>query len=89
MAHSISAKKRIRQAERRNERNRARRSRLRNELRDCRDVLSAGKPADAEQAVRDAIRLLDREATRGLIHANQAARRKSRLAKKLNALKKA
>lgn len=48
-----------------------------------------GTVDEAEQACRRAIQVLDREADRGLIHRNQAARRKSRLARRLNVLKQA
>jgi len=89
VAHSLSAKKRIRQAATRNMRNRARRAELKSQLRDVSDVMGAGDAATAEKQVKAAVQILDRESNRGLIHPNQAARRKSRLAKKLNALKKA
>lgn len=87
MAHSLSAKKRIRQAAARNMRNRSRRAEIKSQLRDVTDAMGAGNAASAEAQVKAAVKLLDREANRGLIHPNQAARRKSRLAKKLNALK--
>ena len=89
MAHSLSAKKRIRQAAARNMRNRSRRAEIKSQLRDVTDAMGAGNAASAEAQVKAAVKLLDREANRGLIHPNQAARRKSRLAKKLNALKQA
>lgn len=87
MAHSLSAKKRIRQNERRRIRNRARRTALRTKLRRCSDDLIHGNVPDAEKTLREASRALDCEADRGLIHRNAAARRKSRLARRLNQLK--
>jgi small subunit ribosomal protein S20 len=45
----------------------------------------AGKGADSAAAVRDAIRALDRAVTKGILHRNTAARRKSALARTLNA----
>jgi len=86
VAHSLSAKKRIRQNEKRRLRNRARRSALKTRLRAFRDAVSAGDVAGAESRFREACKLLDREADRGLIHRNAAARRKSRLARYLNML---
>ena len=51
-----------------------------------RDEVEAG---EAEAAFKDAIALLDREATRGLIHKNAAARTKSRMLKRIRAIKPA
>ena len=87
MAHSLSAKKRVRQNEKQRARNRARRTTLKTRLRGFIDAVAGGDLATAENKYREACRLLDREADRGLIHRNAAARRKSRLARRLNALK--
>jgi len=87
VAHSLSSKKRIRQNEKQRGRNRARRSALKSRLRAFSDALTAGDPAVAHARFQHACRLLDREANRGLIHRNAAARRKSRLAKRLNVLR--
>jgi small subunit ribosomal protein S20 len=87
VAHSLSAKKRIRQNQKRRALNRARRTTLKNRLRSVKDALMGGDPAVTEDKYRQACKLLDREADRGLIHRNAAARRKSRLARQLNALK--
>lgn len=75
MPHSSSAKKRLRQALRSRERNRAARAALRTAIKKVRTA-----PADAgETAYRSAVRLLDRAARKGLIHKNAAARSKRRL----------
>ncbi len=87
MAHSLSAKKRIRQNVRRRALNRSRRSALRTKLRKCGDVLARGSAETAERTVHDTCQSLDREANRGTLHRNAAARRKGRLARRLNALK--
>jgi small subunit ribosomal protein S20 len=87
VAHSLSSKKRIRQNETRRALNRARRSVLRSQLRESLEAVQGADAAAAERQFREACQLLDREADRGLIHRNAAARRKSRLAKRLNALK--
>ena len=86
MAHSLSAKKRIRQNAKMRARNRARRSLLKTRIRAFSDSLTAGDAALAESKFRETCKLIDREATRGLIHRNTAARMQSGLAKKLNAL---
>jgi small subunit ribosomal protein S20 len=76
--------KRIKQNEKRRLRNRAVRSAVRSSVKTAREALGA-KGADSATAVRDAIRALDRAVTQGIIHRNTAARRKSALARKLNA----
>ena len=73
-----SAKKAMRQARRRTLANRAQRSALRTALK---RVRGATTKQDATQAYAAAVRLLDRAARKGLIHRNNAARHKSRLAK--------
>lgn len=81
MANTKSAIKRIRQNERRRLRNRAIRSQLRSTVKTAR---SAEGPPRTE-AVLEAIRALDRAVSRGVIHRNTAARKKSSLARRLTA----
>lgn len=78
MANSKSAEKRIRQSEKRAERNRRQRSRLKTAIK---KVMTAESGEDATTAFRETSALLDRFATRNLIHKNKAARRKSQLAR--------
>lgn len=87
MAHSLSAKKRIRQNARRRALNRARRSALKTKLHKCEETFLRDDPQAAETAVRAASRALDREGSRGTLHPNAVARRKSRLARRLKAAK--
>ena len=84
MANTPSAQKRMRQNEKRRLRNRAARSAVRSSVKSAREAL-AGKSADSATAVSDAIRALDRAVTKGILHRNTAARRKSALARTLNA----
>jgi small subunit ribosomal protein S20 len=84
LANTRSARKRIRQNEKRRLRNRAGRSAVRSTVKGAREALG-GKSAESANAVREAIRSLDRAVTKGIIHRNTAARRKSALARKLNA----
>ena len=86
MAHTLSANKRVRQSARRRERNRNRRKALRLESKKLTAVLATGDVAAVTQETRKLVQLLDRTATRGTIHRNTAARRKSKLQRKLNAL---
>lgn len=85
MAHSKSAIKRQRQSLRRKERNRARRSEARGAVRRARELIAAGDSEEAQAAVREATKILDRVAGKGTLHRNNAARRKSRLVRALNA----
>lgn len=86
MANTSSALKAMRTAERRRIRNRSRRSALKTALTKARKASDASEPTAAVEATRSAIRQLDIEVTRGIIHRNNAARRKSRLMRHLNAL---
>ena len=86
MAHTLSANKRVRQSAKRRTRNRDRKREIRLELKKIHSAIAAG---DKKAAVKELVATqstLDRIATRGTIHPNTAARRKSRLAKKINAL---
>ena len=86
MANTKSAIKRIRTSEKRRQRNRAVRSRVRSLLKTARTaVITPGE--DARVAVLQAIRTLDKAVTKGVVHRNTAARKKSALARRLNAPK--
>ncbi|MFM9085796.1 MAG: 30S ribosomal protein S20 [Acidimicrobiia bacterium] len=82
MANIKSQKKRIITNAKRTERNRGIRTELKSRVKDARE--SIGTPENAE-AVRLAAKRLDMAAAKGIIHPRQAARRKSRLMKKVNA----
>lgn len=84
MANHKSALKRIRSSEKRRQRNRVVRGSTRTAVRKARTTLQAGKVQDAESAVLGAISALDKAAEKGVIHKNNAARRKSRLMRQLN-----
>jgi small subunit ribosomal protein S20 len=86
LANSKSAKKRIRVAERKKERNKPLRTSARTFVKKAEQAIAAGDPAAAEAATREAASVLDSVANKGVIHKNNAARRKSRLMAKYNAL---
>ncbi|HKZ05493.1 MAG TPA: 30S ribosomal protein S20 [Methylomirabilota bacterium] len=86
MANTRSARKRIKQNEKRRLRNRAIRSQVRSAVKDAR-VVEAGKGAEAREAIREAIRTIDKAVSRGILHRNTAARRKSALARRLPLVK--
>ena len=79
MPNSPSAKKSMRKAEVRRERNRSSRSALRTVLKKFRAAAAGDDPAAAETAYRQAVKKLDQAAAHHLIHKNVAARTKSRL----------
>jgi small subunit ribosomal protein S20 len=85
LANLHSAQKRIRSNERKRVRNRIIRSRARTAVNLARTAVPEGTGADA---VKKAISELDRAAEKGIIHKNNAARRKSRLVKMLHTTKK-
>ena len=88
MANTESAKKRIRQNVKRRARNRVYRTRARTYIKRARAALVTGEVDAATSAVQLATIELDRAASKGVIHRNNAARRKGRLMKQLAALKK-
>lgn len=87
MAHSLSAKKRIRQSAKRNARNRHRKLLLKNDLKSFTAAIAKGDPKVAADALKTVTVRLSRAAAKHTIHKNTAARKRSRLAKKLNVLK--
>src|SRR5438034_6674938 len=82
LANTSSALKRVRQNERRRLRNRTVRSKVRTAVKTARTALAA-TDASARAAVNEAIRALDKAVTKGVVHRNTAARKKSALARRL------
>ena len=82
MANTKSAIKRMRQNEKRRQRNRVVRTRVRTALKTARAAV-ADPAGDARGVVLQAIRTLDKAVTKGVIHRNTAARKKSALARRL------
>ncbi|MGI9015277.1 MAG: 30S ribosomal protein S20 [Phycisphaerales bacterium] len=87
MPNTISAKKRVRQNAVRRSRNRWRDRRIKDQTKTFLDAISRRDVEAAETEFRKTVAVLDRIVCTGTIHRNTAARRKSRLAKRLNALK--
>ena len=86
MANHKSAKKRARQAVKRNARNRGDRSEIRTAIKKVRSAIEAGDGETAAGALRQAESLLRRGSSKGLIHWKTASRRISRLTKATNQL---
>ena len=84
MANTKSALKRIRSSEKRRLRNRRVRTEARTYIKRAGAHIEAGEMEEAKATVAQAIRALDKAAEKGIIHRNNAARRKSRLMRKLN-----
>ena len=90
MANSAQARKRARQAVTRRDHNMSLRSRMRTYIKHVLAAIKLGDSAKAKQAYQDAVPVIDTMVSKGIIHKNQAARKKSRLSshvKKLSATK--
>jgi small subunit ribosomal protein S20 len=88
LANIKSQIKRNKQNEKRRLRNRVYRGSARVAVRAARSTMESGSAAESKEAVLAAISALDRAAERGVIHKNNAARRKGRLMRRLAALEK-
>ena len=82
MANSRSAIKRMKQSEKRRQRNRAARGSIRSAVKAAQVAVDAKAP-ESTAAVHEAIRTLDQAVSRGVMHRNTAGRKKSALARKL------
>jgi small subunit ribosomal protein S20 len=89
VAHSLSAKKRVRQNIRRKLINRARKSRIKTQIKRLEQELAGANAEKAKEQFLDVSRKLDKIAATGTMHKRTVARKKSRLAKRLNKLAKA
>ena len=86
MANNASARKRIRQTEKRTARNKARKSRVRSFLRKVEEAVASGDKVAAQEAFRAAQPEMQRAATKGVVHANTVARKLSRLSARVKNL---
>jgi len=86
MANTAQSKKRARQAERRTEVNKNRRSRIRTYLRKVEEAIAGGDQKAAAAALKDAQPELMRGVTKGVVHKNTASRKISRLSSRVKAL---
>ena len=86
MANIKSAKKRARQAEKRRRHNAGLRSMVRTYIKKVVLAIEAGNKENAQQAYQEAVPVIDRMVTKGIIHKNKAARHKSRLNSQVKAL---
>lgn len=88
MAHSLSAKKRIRQNAKRRMRNRAQKGAVKTQIKKYLQLTKQTKDTEAvEQELQATQKKIDKLAAKGVIHKNTASRKKSQLARQLNDLK--
>jgi small subunit ribosomal protein S20 len=87
VAHSLSAKKRVRQNTKKRAINRARKSQVKTQVKHFEAAVSRGDVEAASEQYRLVVKKLDKTAATSTMHKRTAARKKSRLAKKLNSLK--
>lgn len=85
MAHTLSARKRVRQNLKRRERNLLVKGNIKKEVRKFKKLLEAKQIADAQELLfKQIYKLIDKACSKGVYHKNTAARKKSRLVKLLN-----
>ncbi|NLI81799.1 MAG: 30S ribosomal protein S20 [Deltaproteobacteria bacterium] len=86
MANHKSAIKRAKQSEARRMRNRARKTRMKNAIKDVMEVLSGGPRETVEARLKKAISIIDKTASKKVIHSNTASRKISRLTLRVNSI---
>jgi len=86
VAHHASAKKRMRQGEKRRARNRNNVSQLKTQVKKLRAAIADGNAEAAKQLLPQTVGEIDKAAKKGVVHDNAASRYKSRLSRKVSAL---
>ena len=84
MPNHKSAEKRVRQSEKRRNINRGHRTKVRTYIKKLRAALDSGDKAQVDQALPETISVIDKSIQKGVLHANAAARYKSRLTAQAN-----
>ncbi|MGA3115728.1 MAG: 30S ribosomal protein S20 [Syntrophobacteraceae bacterium] len=86
MANHKSAIKRARQSEEQRVRNRSRKTRMKNVIRDLEEAIAGKSPEKAAEQLKKAASVIAKTASKGVVHRNTASRRISRLTRGVNAL---
>jgi small subunit ribosomal protein S20 len=86
LANIKSAKKRAKQSEAHRQRNASQRSAMRTQVKSLEKIIASGDQKAANEVFRKTASVLDKAARKGLIHKNTAARKKSRLNKRIKSL---
>ncbi len=81
---NLSALKRVRQSEKRRLRNQAWKSRIKTFTKKVEAAIQANNPEEAQQMLKEAIRVICKASSKGVIHRNTASRKISRLTRKVN-----
>jgi small subunit ribosomal protein S20 len=84
MPNHKSAEKRVRQSEKRRDINRGHRTKVRTFIKKLRNAIESGEKAQVDQILPEAISVIDKSIQKGVMHANAAARYKSRLTAQAN-----
>ncbi|HET9526458.1 MAG TPA: 30S ribosomal protein S20 [Pyrinomonadaceae bacterium] len=84
MPNHKSAEKRVRQSEKRRAINRSHRTKVRTYIKKLRSTLESGSQQDLEKILPETISVIDKSVQKGVLHANAAARYKSRLTTRVN-----
>jgi small subunit ribosomal protein S20 len=84
MPNHKSAEKRMRQSEKRRANNRSHRTKVRTYIKKLRVALSSGNKQEIDQVLPETISVIDKSVQKGVLHANAAARYKSRLTVRAN-----
>ncbi len=87
MPNTKSAAKAMRQSIRRRKRNITTKDKFKSAVKEVKKLITAGKKAEAAEAMKKAMSTLDKAAKNGVIHKNTASRRKSRMAKAIAKIK--
>jgi small subunit ribosomal protein S20 len=86
LAHHASALKQMRQGQKHQVRNRKNVSQLKTQVRKLRAAIAKGDAAEAKETLSQTVSAIDKAAKKGVVHDNAAARYKSRLTRRVNAL---
>ncbi|MFZ0930439.1 MAG: 30S ribosomal protein S20 [Syntrophobacteraceae bacterium] len=86
MANHKSAIKRARQSDEQRVRNRSRKTRMKNVIRDLEEAIAGKSPEKAAEQLKKAVSVIAKTASKGVVHRNTASRRISRLTRGVNAL---
>ena len=86
MANHKSAIKRARQSEEQRVRNRSRKTRMKNVIRDLDEAIAGKSPEKAAEQLKKAISVIAKTASKGVVHKNTASRKISRLTRAVNVL---
>ena len=86
MANHKSAIKRARQSEEQRVRNRSRKTRMKNVIRDLEETIAGKSPEKAAEELKKTVSVIEKTASKGVIHKNTASRKISRLTRRVNAI---